>query len=133
MANKKITISKKRGLNPSMPTCFYCGRQKGEIVLCGKLKGDAEAPQSRVFDYVPCENCRKAFAKGILAVEVTEKESEGVIPIAKGLYPTGQYMVMDEDKFARTFGVDTVEDGRKAGMFLVEEGAMEIVLQERNL
>ena len=37
-----IKISQKHGVNPTIPICFWCGKEKNEIALLGKLPGDAE-------------------------------------------------------------------------------------------
>lgn len=100
-----IKISEKYGLNPTIPCCFFCGEQKNEIALLGRLydpdKGeDIEAPRSAVLDYEPCENCKKKFSLGVLVVEVTFDHPKDMRPaISKDLtgakaYPTGNYVVL---------------------------------------
>lgn len=42
--SNSIRLSPKHGLNPSISVCFFCGEDKNEIILPGKLEGDAEAP-----------------------------------------------------------------------------------------
>ena len=48
--SKSIAISPNHGLNPSIPSCFFCGKPKNELVLFGKLKGDAEAPRHFIME-----------------------------------------------------------------------------------
>lgn len=53
---KSIKISKKYGVNPTIPVCFFCGEQKNEVALLGHIgdyrKGeDIEAPRYAVLDY----------------------------------------------------------------------------------
>ena len=36
---------------------FWCGKERGELALLGKLPGDAEAPKNVVLDYEPCDCC----------------------------------------------------------------------------
>ena len=40
-----IKVSPKHGLNPTIPQCFWCGKDKSEIALLGKMdKEDSPAP-----------------------------------------------------------------------------------------
>ena len=48
---KGIKVSPKHGLNPTIPICFWCGKERGEVALLGRLPGDAEAPKNVVLDY----------------------------------------------------------------------------------
>ena len=32
-----IKLSPKHGLNPTIATCFYCGKDKNELILAGKI------------------------------------------------------------------------------------------------
>jgi hypothetical protein len=71
-----IRLSERHGVNPTIPMCFFCGQQKNEIVLMGKLKGDAEAPKGVVFDQTPCDKCREYMAQGVILISVDEKKSD---------------------------------------------------------
>lgn len=68
----------KKGLNPTMPLCHYCGKPKNMIMLTGlegekwaKKNGrsDGEMPMHVYVedDIEPCDECKK---KGIALVEV---------------------------------------------------------------
>lgn len=35
-----IKMSKKHGLNPCIPICVFCGKEKNELALLGRLKDD---------------------------------------------------------------------------------------------
>lgn len=95
--SSSIKLSPKYGLNPTIPICFFCGEQKNEIVLLGKSKGrtDEEAPKTMLMDYVPCEECQKKFAQGLLVIEVVDYPMvENQFEITDGHYPTGRYFVV---------------------------------------
>lgn len=97
--SKGIKLSPKHGLNPCIPTCFFCGQDKNEIALMGHIgdgrKGeDFEAPMKAILDFEPCEECKKKFAKGVLIIEVTETPEYIGMPIAENAYPTGRYVVV---------------------------------------
>ena len=51
MSKGDIRLSKKYGVNPSIPICFWCGQEKNEIALLGHIgdgrRGeDLEAPRN---------------------------------------------------------------------------------------
>ena len=70
--SKNIRLSKKYGVNPTIPVCFWCGKEKNEIVLLGKLLNDIEAPRNMWIpgDYEHCESCKELWNKGIKIIEV---------------------------------------------------------------
>lgn len=95
--SKGIKLSPKHGVNPCIPVCFFCGEEKNEIALLGKIGGrneDLEAPRKAVLDYVPCEECQKKFAQGVLLIEVTNSPEYIGLPITENAYPTGRYVVV---------------------------------------
>ena len=93
--SKSIKLSPKHGLNPTISTCFFCGGDKNEIALLGKIdREDSEAPRKLILDYEPCEECQKKFAEGVLLIEVTSTPEYIGMPIAKDAYPTGRYVVV---------------------------------------
>ena len=97
-----IPLSPKHGVNPSMSMCFWCGKEKNEIALLGKLKGDKEAPPKIVVDYEPCDVCKELFSQGIQIAGFTEEPLvPGMFPIVQTetmtLYPTGCMFVASEE------------------------------------
>ena len=122
---KSIRVSQKHGVNPTIPICFWCGKEKNEIALLGKLPGDAEAPRSTwlIGDYEPCEKCQRIFEQGVHLVEaadhpvIHEKQ-----PPWHGAYPTGKHFVLRELAIRGIFAPETAEElcKRKVG-FLDQE------------
>ena len=92
--SKGIRVSPRHGLNPTLSVCFWCGKEKNEIALMGYIEGDAEAPRRAVLDYEPCDECKEAFSKGVLIIEVTKQPNDGRPPIAPDAFPTGRAMVV---------------------------------------
>lgn len=97
--SNSIKVSPKHGLNPTIPVCFFCGKDKNEIALLGQIgdrrKGeDFEAPMKMILDFVPCEDCQNKFAEGVLIIEVTDTPEYIGMPIAENVYPTGRYVVV---------------------------------------
>lgn len=106
--SKGIKLSPEHGLNPCMPVCFFCGETKNEIALLGQIgdrrKGeDFKAPMKAVLDYVPCEECQKKFAQGVLLIEVTSHPEYIGMPIAEDAYPTGRYVVVKPEALIGDF------------------------------
>lgn len=92
-----IPISAKHGVNPTIPICFWCGEQKDQIVLLGRLKGDKEAPMNMIINYEPCDKCREGMDTGISFIEVSmEPVVPNQQPISQGMYPTGKLAVIKE-------------------------------------
>lgn len=110
-----IKISEKYGVNPSIPVCFFCGKEKNEIILAGRLSGDVEAPRKAVWDMNPCATCSEYMKMGIILISVkdgTDKENP---------YRTGGWVVIKEDAAKNIFG-DYVLQKRVA---FVEDDAWE--------
>lgn len=98
---KNIRISPKYGVNQTIPVCFFCGEEKNEVALLGRIgkgKNDIEAPHHMILDYEPCEECKKKMDTGITLIEITDTpNSENQSPIATDAYPTGNWWVVTED------------------------------------
>lgn len=130
---KNIKISPKHGLNPLIPKCFFCGEEKNEIAILGKIdRKDSEAPRSAIIDYVPCEACQKKFESGILLIEVSEEPvAKNQMEIVKGAYPTGKW-VLALESFIRQLIVDEdlAESVIKSGHALISVGVLENIIKE---
>lgn len=100
-----IKVSPKHGLNPTIPICFWCGKERGEIALLGKLPGDAEALKNVVLDYKPCDCCRTSMARGFTLMEATDRpNSRGLVEAQTGVYPTGRFLVIKKEIALKAFG-----------------------------
>lgn len=124
--SKGIKMSPKHGLNPCIPVCIFCGQEKEEIALLGKLKDDMEAPMNAVLDYEPCDKCRDNWSKGVALLRVSKtppKKGMEPLTVVKGenLYPTGQYLVITQNAANRIFNVDA----KKGQAVMVEDGAFD--------
>lgn len=117
--SKGIELSPKHGLNPTIPVCFWCGKDKNEIALLGRIRekttnrfganvterdSDIEAPRRMVLDYEPCDECKKMWESG---VAVLEAQQTPIMPnqpeIQKGIYPTGRLVVVTVEGADRVF------------------------------
>lgn len=122
--SKFIKLSKKYGVNPTIPICFWCGEAKNEIALLGHIgnarKGeDVEAPKNMLLDYDPCDKCKGNMALGVTVIEVQDTPlHENQREIQKGLYPTSRWCVITKEAADRIFG-DQLEGSDK--VFVDEE------------
>ena len=99
-----IKISPKYGVNPTIPVCFWCGKQKNEIALMGRMTDDIEAPKNMVLDYVPCEECQNHMNMGVAVLEASDHpNTEGQPPMQKGVYPTSRFVVVTTECADRVF------------------------------
>lgn len=125
--SKSIHISPKHGLNPTIPVCFFCGGEKNEVALLGKLEGDAEAPRNAIFDYEPCDKCKELMAKGITVVAAAPSpQFDSQPPIHEGAYPTGSWCVIKREALANMSDDEAfVQSVLDRGMMLMEQAVFE--------
>lgn len=114
-----IKLSPKYGVNPTIPVCFWCGKEKNEIALMGRV-GDArksedfEMPKHAVINYEPCEKCAKAMTMGITVMEATRTPNWVTnVEFQEGVYPTGKWVVLRTEA-ARKMFPDLGNDVKKA-------------------
>ena len=113
-----IRLSKKHGLNPTIPICFFCGKDRNEIAMLGALKGDVEAPRHMVLDYRPCDECASHMSEGITIIEVSDYVKDNPMPISKDdlgepVYPTGYWAVLSEEGAGKMFPTLKLQKGAK--------------------
>lgn len=105
-----ITLSPKYGVNPTIPICFWCGEERGEVALMGRIGDgrkheDFEAPKHMVIDLEPCEECKKNMALGFTVIEATRHPNNVCrVEMQKDVYPTGRFMVIKTEAAQRIFG-----------------------------
>lgn len=107
--SNSIRLSPRYGVNPTIPVCFWCGKERGEIALMGHIGDgrkheDFEAPKHMVIDFEPCAECKKNMALGFTVMEVTNRpNSISNMEIQKGIYPTGRFMVLKTEAAHKIF------------------------------
>lgn len=125
---KSIPISPKHGLNPTIPICFFCGKERSEIALLGKLPNDAEAPRYAIIDYEPCDECKTAMASGITLIGTTfHPNTQGQPPITnkpQPAYPTGSWVVLREEAVDRIFTEETAATLKTTRKAYVEQAEL---------
>ena len=132
--DKGIKLSPKHGVNPCIPICCWCGKEKNEIALLGKLKDDTESPRNAVIDYEPCEECQAKFDLGVVLIEVTKNQpNKNVMPIQEQygipLYPTFRYLVIKLEAAKRLFENETLINGSR---LLIEDDLYSRLVGDEN-
>lgn len=135
--NGSIELSPKYGVNPTIPVCFWCGKEKNEIALMGRVRkresrntaygtrntrvvdNDVEMPMHMVLDYEPCDCCKEQFEQGVHLIECSYSvgderpaiSSDGDRPV----YPTGRFIVVKSEVAKEMFTIDpsALEAGKK--------------------
>ena len=121
--SKSIRLSPNHGVNPTIPLCFWCGKQKNEIALMGKInRADDEAPRNCYLDYEPCDECKKNFDAGVAIIEASyHPNSDGQLPIVSdagiNAYPTGRLTILKPEAADRLWkNHETHKPGTRALM-----------------
>lgn len=140
MANDSIKLSPNHGLNPTIPVCFWCGKEKNEVALMGKMdKQDSAAPKHLVVDYEPCDTCKELFSKGIHVIGVTPKPiTQGQFPIMQNpeMFPTGSMFVAPKE-WMKSFleeneHPEMVNDVLEKGVMLMPDEIVSKIVEESN-
>lgn len=96
----RIRISEQYGVNPMVPKCFWCRKDKNEILLLGRLPGDKAAPRGATIDLDPCDKCIAWMEKGIICISVDEdKTPEGAAP--PDYWQSGGWSVVKDEAIKR--------------------------------
>lgn len=129
--NGSIELSPKYGVNPTISVCFWCGKEKNELALMGRVRkrdphtgrvvkgSDVEMPMRMVLDYEPCDCCKEQFEQGVHLVEVTAYVDDERPAFTKDgdrpMYPTGRSVVIKSEAAKGMFNIDppALEDGKK--------------------
>lgn len=100
--SRGIRVSEKHGVNPTISQCYFCGEDKNELLLLGRLPGDKQAPMHGVYDYEPCETCKSYMKQGIILISVKDNDPE---------YRTGAFVVVTENAIMKMLKEGEMRDG----------------------
>ena len=96
-----ITLSKEHGVNPSVDTCFICGKETNLVLFGASYKDEngktAEAPRT-VCTGELCEDCQKVIDEGGIFFIAVKDGERGNNP-----YRTGQIGALKEEAVQRMF------------------------------
>lgn len=96
-----ITLSKEYGINPSVDTCFICGKETSLVLFGASYKDEngktAEAPRT-VCSGGLCDTCQKVIDEGGIFFIAVKDGERGNNP-----YRTGQIGALKEEAVQRMF------------------------------
>lgn len=94
---RSLPLHPKHGLNPTIAKCFFCGNDRGDLLLLGAAyKG--EAPKQMCVDHEPCDTCKGYMEMGIMLISVRDGETGSENP-----YRTGCISVIKEEAAKKIF------------------------------
>lgn len=107
--NDNIKLSPKYGVNPAIPKCFFCWKDKNMIILAGHIQekgpngrpipgSDLEAPHGKVWDMEPCDECADYMKQGVILLSVKEEER------TDNPHRTGGFAVVTDEAITRWLG-----------------------------
>ena len=105
-------ITKSKAIQDGFKTiinCRWCGGKSKEIYIPALKSGKNNKPAEIIYDYEPCEKCKKEWKSMIVILEITEQELyKDCLPIDEvddiKLYPTGRQIGITEQ--AAKEGID---------------------------
>jgi len=115
-----IRLHPKFRLNPTIPLCIYCGKERNEVAFLGAAY-PAEAPMHMAIDPVPCDECAAMMTQGIALFGVVDEENRR---------RTGRFIVITEDGARKLFTQDVIEDVLRCRCAEMEDGLLQRLQQQ---
>jgi len=96
--SKSIRVHPKYGVNPTIPVCVWCGKERNEVAMLGAAYKE-EAPMRMILDYEPCDDCKDKMKLGVAIIEASRTPvREGWPPFSthgdRKVYITGRWVVV---------------------------------------
>jgi len=99
-----LILDKENGVDPMLSYCFYCGKEKNEILLTGingkfirRSAGVSQNTRGLCFNKKPCDECKSIMEEGVILISIKNEES-GDNP-----YRTGGWCAVTIDAAKRIF------------------------------
>ena len=112
-----IYLHKEHGLNPTMDTCFYCGKAKDILLVGARVQKFKEAGladstgkmnmQIGVTDMEPCNKCTEYMKQGIILISCRDDSD------IKNPYRTGGWIVIKKEAVKRMIDPELFEQIRE--------------------
>ena len=127
-----IMLSDKHGVNPAVPRCFYCMKDKDLIYLLGKTRGDVEAPHGAVWDMEPCEKCKKWMKEGIIVISVRDDQGQELVDAHRdnrppNPYRTGGFWVIKHGVLDDIFDEEIMEEINACGWTFIPDEVIKAI------
>jgi len=82
----------------AIPKCYFCGRDKNEIVMTSLLTEEnakrVKEMHGRVIDKEPCDECKKIMEQGVMLIKVREGDPD---------YRLGQLCALKDEAIEKIF------------------------------
>lgn len=121
-----ITFSKEYGVNPSVDTCFICGKETNLVLFGTSYKDEngktAEAPRNVCTGQL-CDDCQKVINEGGIFFIVVKDGERGNNP-----YRTGQIGALKEEAVQKMF-----PDFPYKKINYIEESAYKQIFESRTI
>ena len=123
-----IILDQEKGVDPMLSYCYYCQKEKNEIILTGimgnimrKRAGASEYARGLCFDKEPCDECKSIMQQGVIFISTKDGES-GDNP-----YRTGGWCALTLEA-AERMGIDI----EKQRVFFIEDSMYDKIGLPRN-
>jgi len=113
-----IRLHPKFGLNPTIPICIYCDKERNEVALLGAAY-PGEAPMRMAIDEEPCDKCLAQMVQGITLFGVVDGESRR---------RTGRFIVLTEEGARKLFSENIIEGVLRRGCAEMDEQVLNQIL-----
>jgi len=118
-----LRLHNKYGVNPTVFSCFVCGKDVGVALLGAGYHG--EAPRHiGALDDKPCDECKKFMSQGVILISVKDGEEEKNM---RSPYRTGAWCVIRDEAIRRMFTGAAVEDVLKKRICFVPDSVWDTV------
>lgn len=88
----------------AIPKCYFCGKDKNEIVMTRLLTKEnakrVKEMHGKVIDKEPCSECKKLMKQGVMLIKVSEDDPE---------YRLGNMCVVKDEAIKKIFPKEQAE------------------------
>ena len=102
----------------AIPLCYFCGREKNELImntiLTPKHAKNVKDANRKVVDYEPCDECKKVMEQGVMPIQCKDGNQD---------YRTGRICALKDEAVSRIFPPEYAEQALKMRAMFIDETA----------
>lgn len=111
----------------AIPVCYFCGREKNEIILNTRLTPSeakkVKEAHGKVVNMEPCDECKKMMEQGVMLIQCGDNNQD---------YRTGTFVVVKDEAIPQMFPPEYAEQALKMrAMFVCQTAWRNIGLPEK--
>lgn len=135
MSKNDIRLHKQYGVNPTIPTCFFCGKPKNEVALLG-ASYPKQAPMHMIVDLEPCDEYKAGMAQGTTLLGTSHEPvlqnqpTAGKDDAGRPVYLTGSMVVLSEHGVRALLDKELADEIIQAGSALMDDKAVRAIASE---